>query len=115
MTERIEGVYSCAPMVNCATKKISLKTANKVLAFALFVCGIYYITTINDLVVKGFVLQDLKSKAGVLREDNRSMNDRVVALKSCNDLSSRIQALGMVSSDKIDYIKVGKGVLASSR
>jgi hypothetical protein len=115
MTERIEGVYSCTPMVNCATKRISLNTVNKILAFVLFACGIYYITTVNDLVVKGFVLQDLKSKAGVLREDNRSMNDRAVALKSCNDLSSRIQALGMVNADKIDYINVGKGTLASSR
>jgi hypothetical protein len=112
MTERIEGVYS-APVMNSCPKTINLRAVNKALLLLLFVTGIYYITTINDLVVKGFALQALKVKAGVLREDNRSMNARVVALKSCTDLSGRIAGLDMVVADKIDYIKVGKGVLAA--
>ena len=112
MTERIEGVYS-APVLDCAQKTVSLKFVNNCLLLLLFVCGIYYITTINDLVVKGFVSQDLKVKAGVLREDNHSLSTRTVALKSCNDVSRRIEKLGMVTTDKIDYIKVGKGALAA--
>jgi len=112
MTERIEGVYS-APIMDSHQRKISLRAVNKVLALLLFVSGIYYITTINDLVVKGFVLQDMKVQAELLREDNRALNARAVALKSCNDLSSRIASLDMVAADKIDYIKVGKGVLAA--
>jgi hypothetical protein len=112
MTERIEGVYS-APVLDCARKTISLKSVNKGLLFLLFVCGIYYITTVNDLVVKGFVLQDLKVRAGVLNEDNHALNTRAVALKSCNDVSKRIEKLDMVTADKIDYIKVGFGALAA--
>lgn len=112
MTERIEGVYS-APIMDRPRKTISLRSANKLLMFLLLVSGIYYITTINDLVVKGFVLQDLKAKAEVLRGENRTMNARAVALKSCNDLSTRIDRLGMVTAEKIDYIKVGKGILAA--
>jgi hypothetical protein len=112
MTERIEGVYS-APIMDRPKRTISLRSANKVLMVLLLASGIYYITTINDMVVKSFVLQELKVKAEALRDDNRSMNARAVALKSCNDLSSRIEVLGMVSTDKIDYIKVGKGILAA--
>ena len=112
MTERIEGVYS-APMMDRPRKTISLRLVNKALMVLLLVSGVYYITTINDLVVKGFVLQELEARAGLLRDESRTMNDRAVALKSCNDLSSRIDGLGMVATDKIDYIKVGKGVLAA--
>lgn len=111
MTERIEGVYS-APVVYSAQKTISLRTVNMILLFLLFVSGIYYITTINDLVVKGFVLQNLKAKAGDFSEDNRILNARAASLKSCNDVAKRIEKLNMVSSEKIDYIKVNKGVLA---
>lgn len=112
MTERIEGVYS-TPMVDFGRKKISLKTVNKILLFLLFVSGVYYITTINDLVVKGFVLQDLKSKVEFKSEDNRILNARATSLKSCNELAKRIEGLNMVSSDKINYIKVNKWVLAA--
>ncbi len=112
MTERIEGVYS-APMMDRPTRTISLRFVNKIFMILLLVSGVYYITTINDLVVKGFVLQDLKAKVEVLRDDNRTMDARAVALKSCNDLSSRIDGLGMVTADKIEYIKVGKGILAA--
>jgi hypothetical protein len=83
---------------------------NGLLVAIIIVGSLYYVTGINDLVVKGFTLQELKNKATLLSEENQSLNVKVASLKSYNNLAKRIEDLKMVAVDNIDYVKLDTGV-----
>jgi hypothetical protein len=109
MTQKFQGVYS-QKIENRRSGFFSLKTLNFFLVCFMVVGGLYYVTGINDLVVKGFTLQELKVKANSLSEENRDLSIQTTSLKSFNNLSTRVANLGMVAVDNIDYIKVNSGV-----
>jgi hypothetical protein len=109
MTQKFEGVYS-QKIENNRHNFFSLKTLNFVLLCGIIVGGLYYVTCINDLVVKGFTLQELKAKASSLAEENRNLSIETTSLKSFNNLSARVASLNMVAVDNVDYIKVNSGV-----
>lgn len=68
--------------------------------------------SVNDLVVKGFKLQELKTCSNNLINENKNINIQVMSLKSYNSLIERVEKLNMVSAADIDYIRVNKGGLA---
>jgi hypothetical protein len=109
MTQKFAGVYS----QNIEKKQpcwLNIKTLNGLLVAIIIVGSLYYVTGINDLVVKGFTLQELKNKATLLSEENQSLNVKVASLKSYNNLAKRIEDLKMVAVDNIDYVKLDTGV-----
>jgi hypothetical protein len=72
--------------------------------------SLYYVTSINDLAVKGFKLQELKARTSSLFEENRGLSAKMTYLKSFNNLSARAASLNMVAVDNVDYLKVDGGV-----
>jgi cell division protein FtsB len=111
MTERIAGVY-CAPIIKKAGIRLNIKNINCALLFSIIVLGVFYVININDVMVKGFVLQDLKKQSASLKEDEASLNAEISYLKSYNNLADRVKKLGMVSADNVEYLKVDGGTLA---
>lgn len=85
---------------------------NRILLFLIIIGGIYYMASVNDLVVKGFKLQELKTCSNNLINENKNINIQVMSLKSYNSLIERVEKLNMVSAADIDYIRVNKGGLA---
>jgi|WetSurMetagenome_2_1015567.scaffolds.fasta_scaffold174864_2 hypothetical protein len=109
MTQKFEGVYS-QQIEKKQPAWLSIKTFNAFLLAIIVAGGLYYVTGINDLVVKGFTLQGLKAKAALLSEENRNLNVEMVSLKSYNNLAKRIDNFKMVAVDNIDYVRVDTGV-----
>jgi hypothetical protein len=109
MTQKFEGVYSQKIEKN---KPIwmNIKFFNAFLVIMIVVGGLYYVTGINDLVVKGFTVQELKNKAAILSEENQNLTVETASLKSYNNLAKKIGDLKMVAVDNVDYIKVDSGV-----
>jgi acetolactate synthase regulatory subunit len=97
---------------NKKNKWFSIKILIRILLLLIIIEGVYYMASINDLVVKGFKLQELKTYSNNLANENRNINIQVTSLKSYNSLAKRIEELKMVSAIDIDYIKVNKGELA---
>ncbi len=85
---------------------------NKALVCVIFVACITYIVTINDLSIKGFILQDLKSNISQLEIDNEQYELRAMNLESYELINERAQKLGMVKVDDIKYLSVIDGVVA---
>jgi hypothetical protein len=112
MTETVRGFY-CAPSKKNKYCRINIKAANAFLGLIIVAAGIYYLTSINDLVVKSFVLQDLKDRGVVLKEENLNLSNKVAAAKSYNELAKRVEKLGMVSTGNVDYLKIGNDSLAA--
>ena len=104
MTQNFQGVYS-QKIENHRSHFFGVKTLNFALLCCVIVGGLYYVAGINDLVVKGFKLQELKAKASSLSEENRVLSIQTTSLKSLNNLSARVASLDMVAVDNIDYIK----------
>lgn len=97
---------------NKKNKWFSIKILIRILLLLIIIEGVYYMASINDLVVKGFKLQELKTYSNNLANENRNINIQVTSLKSYNSLAKRIEELKMVYAVDIDYIKVNKGELA---
>jgi len=109
MTQKYEGVYSQKIEKN-RPAWLSFKTFNGLLVVLIVAGGLYYVTGINDLVVKGFTLRELKAKTVLLNETNQDLKVRTASLQSYGSLATRIADLKMVAVDNIDYVKIDSGV-----
>ncbi len=109
MTQKYDGVYSQKIEKN-QPQWMNIRTVNFLLLTLIIAGALYYVTGINDLVVKGFTLQELKAKVNLLQEENQNLTVQTASLQSYNDLAKRIADLKMVAVDNVDYLKVGSGV-----
>ncbi|MDD5291545.1 MAG: hypothetical protein PHZ04_05630 [Patescibacteria group bacterium] len=90
----------------------NFKNLNRFLFVVIVVAGVYYLTGINDLTVKGFKLQEEKGKVNLLKEENIALELKKNGLESYNNLSERAKELKMVAAGEIDYITVQSGIVA---
>ncbi len=86
-------------------KTVDFKFVNGLLLVLISISIVYYVAGINDLVVKGFELQELRSHSESLSNENKNYNNYVTSLKSYNNLEKRIERLGMVETGEVDYIR----------
>lgn len=93
-------------------RKINFEIINKFLFCLIITMGVYYVVSINDLAIKGFVLQELKAEAQGLSDDNTQMQLAVMKLESYENIEKRAQELNMVKVGKIDYITVNDSSVA---
>ncbi|MBU1684384.1 hypothetical protein KKC56_02890 [Patescibacteria group bacterium] len=86
-------------------KLLTVKTLNIFLFLVIVAIGIYYLTIINDLTVKGFQLMSLQKNVTRLINENKDINSKSTSLKSYNNLSQRAKDLNMVAvGDEVNYI-----------
>jgi cell division protein FtsL len=89
-------------------RKSKLMILNKFLFVSIFISGIFFVITINDLSIKGFVLQDMKKQVSDLSSENRNVELRIMELESFDSIAKRANEMKMVRVDKIDYISLTK-------
>lgn len=101
---------------NCEIKKISnfinVKNFNKLLLCSIVIIGVYFLTTSNDLTVKGFELQRLKLESMQLQSEKETYLQKKITLESYYDLNKKISSLGMISAGNIEYISVSSSLVA---
>ncbi|MBN2884890.1 hypothetical protein JXE04_03120 [Patescibacteria group bacterium] len=88
------------------------RTINAFLSISCLVFGIVYLIGMNDLTVKGFVLNDLKGQLSMLSEENQDLQTRSLTLQSYTALSPRLQDLNMVAVDDVAYLSPQASTLA---
>lgn len=93
-------------------RKINFDIVNKCLFCLIISMGVYYVVSINDLAIKGFVLQELKTEVQDLSDENTQMQLSVMKLESYENIEKRAQELNMVKVGKIDYITVNGSSVA---
>lgn len=89
-----------------------LKVLNFCLSMFIILFGMTYVTGINDLIVKGFDLQELKKESMVLANESRELELKVMSLGSYNSISDKIEELNMVAVQDVQYITVVSDVVA---
>lgn len=90
----------------------NLRNINKALALIIIVIGIFYMAGINNLVIKGFVLSDLKQQRNKIAAENKKLELEAMSLSSFNIISQKISNLKMVAVGNIDYISSVNEVVA---
>ena len=95
---------------NSKNKWFSLKIFNKVLGFAIVALGIFYLAGANDLAIKGFVLNELKSQRDKLADENNKLELKAMALSSYGAVSQKVKSLKMVAAGSVAYIVVAEAV-----
>lgn len=82
------------------------------LIMMIIVSGVSYVLVKNDLSVKGFVINDLHKQVNSLGNDNNDLEIELMSIESYKLLASRVEDLGMVKVDKIDYINTSDEYVA---
>ncbi|MBU1922543.1 hypothetical protein KKD84_05030 [Patescibacteria group bacterium] len=94
-------------------RKFNFKIFNAASVALIVFLSIYYVTTVNDLIVKGFRLQELKNEINNLEEENRNLTTNKTSLESYGHISQRVKDLEMVAiGEEVDYITVASEVVA---
>lgn len=79
------------------------KAASVFLSVSCVVFGVIYLVGMNDLIVKGFALKDLKSQVNMLAQENQDLQAKALTLQSYAVLSPRLQGLNMVQVEDVAY------------
>lgn len=116
MTEKIKNeslTLEESKFKKLGKKILTFKNLNKLLFSVVIVFGMYYLTGINDLMVKGFRLQELKREQSKAASELRDLENQVMNLESYARLSERAKELNMVAVGKeIAYINSNSDVVA---
>lgn len=86
--------------------------ANRIMLTFIIVLGVSYMLSVNDLSIKGFVLNDLKAQINDLEKEGGAIEAQVAQLESNSAINTRAQQLAMVRVDKIEYITLTDGKVA---
>lgn len=83
---------------------LNLAKLNKAM-FLLFIAGfVCYVSSVNDLSVKGFKLQEMKKQVAEIEANNKELELKVMNLSSYNNLSERINGFSMVPAGSVSYV-----------
>lgn len=98
----------------CKIKKDSkwLILSTKFIFILIVILGISFVASINDLAIKGFVLQELKMNVKDLERKNENVGLLTAELESYENIKKRAEDLKMVRVDNIEYITVIDGAVA---
>ena len=91
---------------------INLKFINTFLALFVVISGVFYLTNINNLAVKGFGLQELRNEASRATNENLELETKITFLESYGNMTEKVDKLGMVTVDSIDYIITANSAMA---
>jgi hypothetical protein len=91
---------------------ITIVRVNRTIAILIVAFFVGYLFTVNDLAVKGIVLNDLKTKVNELNQENQTIELQSTNLEANSNINNRAQQLAMVKADKIDYINITDGKVA---
>ncbi len=93
-------------------KILNFNNLNKLICFSIVLLLGFYIVNINDMVVKGFKLQELRKERNSVVEITKELENKKINRESYSEVSKRVDGLKMIAVNNIDYIKVVNGAVA---
>lgn len=99
------------------TAAANLQTINwfRVLLVGLTVSlGVLYIWQVNVAATSGFTMRDLDHEIEELKTENERLAIEVARLQSVDSVTTRLQMLGLVAIEDVDYVQ-GTAAVAINR
>ncbi len=85
-------------------QSLKQKKASTLLLLTILFFGVVYLIQINFLATRGYVMKDLEKQIASAKKENDAMNIRMLEAQGISKLQGKIEALGMVRSDSIEYL-----------
>jgi len=89
------------------------KTLNRMLSLTILVFGVLYLIQINFLATRGYVMKDLEKRIEVAERENSALQMKILEAQGLGNLQAKIDALGLVRSERIEYITGKEAGLAA--
>ncbi len=83
---------------------------NAILLLAAVALSLIYVVFINSNILKAYAMRDAEKRLATLKSVNEKMELDLAELRSMDHLKAAAFELGLVSADKIEYIKADTGV-----
>lgn len=77
---------------------------NTLLLLTVFFLGVFYLGQINALATKGYEIKAFEKNISQLGKENKKLEYEIARQSSLGELKGRIDTLGLVRSERIDYI-----------
>ena len=93
--------------------KINLSLLTKINALLLLsaiVLSLVYVGFINSNTLKAYAMRDIEKRLVTLKEMNEKMEFDLTELQSVDHIKTAALEMGLVATDKIEYIKADTGV-----
>lgn len=87
-----------------------LTKINALLLLSAIVLSLVYVGFINSNTRKAYAIRDAEKRLTVLKEMNEKMEFDLTELQSVDHIKTAAAQLGLVATDRIEYIKVDTGV-----
>lgn len=100
-------------LVNLKNKTAVLKETNwlrVLLVVAMITLGVLYIWQVNAKATNGFAMRDLEKEISTLSIENERLDVKVSHLQSIDSVSTRVQMLGLVKINDVNYVSGASAV-----
>ncbi|MFA5318232.1 MAG: hypothetical protein WC323_02040 [Patescibacteria group bacterium] len=77
----------------------------------VFIC-VSYLVVSNQLISRGFAINDVKTKLEELEKSNRDLELTAINLESYSYINEKVAELGMVSIGEVEYIEAASEAVA---
>ncbi len=77
--------------------------------------GFAYIWQVNVGATAGFTLHALEQEIEIMQMEQDRLDVTVARLQSIDSVSTRVQMLGLIEVEQVEYVTVGQGSVAINR
>ena len=93
-----------------ASGKLNVSLLNKIIIVFGGCLFMALVAAINDISVKGIVMQELRKEYTTLQKENDQVEIKVMTLESYENIDKRARELKMVKVDKVNYINIDQAM-----
>jgi cell division protein FtsL len=92
--------------VNRYQSLLKLEVLNIAVIVLILVMGTMYLVQVNRATTKGYQIRDLEKRINLIEESNQKAQLEIAELQSLDSIEERMETLGMVPVDRMQYVKV---------
>lgn len=83
----------------------TVHNVNTLLLLTIGFVGVLYLVQVNSLSTKGYTIKELEKKISETQKEQEVLQMRIVEAQSLGQLQQKIDTLGLIKSERVDYIK----------
>ena len=90
----------------------AVPTVATVMIILTCLLGVFYLAGNNHLAVKGYELKELEKRMGILSEQGKSMELKVLELNALPNIEARLEEKGLVVTAQAEYLSPERSAVA---
>ncbi len=92
-----------------------MRMLNKGLALTVALFSVLYLVQVNALATKGYQIKDLEKRISEQKKQNERLQMKIIERQSLGSLQEKVDSLGLVRTERIEYLKASSQSVAAVR